>query len=882
MKYPNLLFILLLAAALPAQEPVPNPSEKGAAPLASPPPSGGGRGEVRAVIVGISDYQSPQITDLHFAHRDAEVFAEWLQSPAGGNVPADNVQLFTNERASRAAVITALYDLLDVCRPGDQLVFYFSGHGDVETKTRNNPGFLLAHDTPPNVYMAGAINLRDLQDIVGTLSERQVKVLLITDACHAGKLAGSAIGGTQATAYSLQQQFANEVKIMSCQPNEFSLEGEEWGGGRGVFSYHLIDALTGLADKNGDGTVNLLEAGRYLEETVPAATAPHPQMPVTSGDRLATLARVDAASLAALKQSKSGSTTLLSSSGSKGLEDEVLARADSLTRARYHAFKMALKGNKLLENNDSCADAHFRYLIGQEVLAPLHGLMRRNFAVALLDEVQQALNALLADDPYEANNWRYNPDKYDRYPEYLQRAMELLGERHHLQRALSSKKRYFEGYRLARSLTDEAMPATIRDSIRTVGKALLLEAATLEPDAAYIPHTIGSLYRWASPVQTDSLVKYMSQAIELSPAWILPYVDIATEWSNSQNNLDESARWLMAALKINPNSYLLQERLSWLRQWQNRTDESLEISQKMIAEKPDLFNAYATAGVTCLMRKEFLKAEKFFTKAIELDSNPNGNWAIEFTIVALGKTRRLSQALEWGERFVNDSTVETNLKSHFLLDLLVACWDSRRNDLVEQYAGRVEKLNVIGPHSAVAKLYKALVKITGGAEDAGLALLDALSKENPSDGALQIKALEMQAVVASKQDAYRADSLFRKAIEYTKDLSWLDIRIHNILESARFHYGQFLLAQNRDAVALNQFKTGLEEEPLGYYPAYGMALFAAKQGKKNEALDWLEKALDNWYPIPGPILEEPLFKKLRKSKRFKAMMEKHFPDDFKK
>ncbi|MBK9017573.1 MAG: hypothetical protein IPM82_27970, partial [Saprospiraceae bacterium] len=26
---------------------------------------------------------------------------------------------------------------------------------------------------------------------------------------------------------------ANEVKILSCQPSRFSLEGEQWGGGRG-------------------------------------------------------------------------------------------------------------------------------------------------------------------------------------------------------------------------------------------------------------------------------------------------------------------------------------------------------------------------------------------------------------------------------------------------------------------------------------------------------------------------------------------------------------------------------------------------------------------------------------------------------------------------
>ena len=39
---------------------------------------------------------------------------------------------------------------------------------------------------------------------------------------------------------------------MSCQPNEYSIEGEQWGGGRGAFSYHLVDALYGLADANAD------------------------------------------------------------------------------------------------------------------------------------------------------------------------------------------------------------------------------------------------------------------------------------------------------------------------------------------------------------------------------------------------------------------------------------------------------------------------------------------------------------------------------------------------------------------------------------------------------------------------------------------------------
>ena len=65
---------------------------------------------------------------------------------------------------------------------------------------------------------------------------------------------------------------------------------------------------------------------------------------------------------------------------------------------------------------------------------------------------------------------------------------------------------------------------------------------------------------------------------------------------------------------------------------------------------------------------------------------------------------------------------------------------------------------------------------------------------------------------------------------------------------------------------------------MGPWGEYGFALLAAKKGKGQEALDWLEKSLDNFYPDSESILEEPLFKKIRNTKRFKTMMVKHFPE----
>ena len=142
----------------------------------------------RAVVIGISDYQEPLIPDLKYAHRDAEAFANWLRSPAGGSVPEENILLHTNEAATNAEIIVSLDWLIEESKKGDRAFIYFSGHGDVERITKYNNGYLLGYDSPPAVYGAGAFAVNYLKDIIATLSDNDVQVFLISDACRAGKI----------------------------------------------------------------------------------------------------------------------------------------------------------------------------------------------------------------------------------------------------------------------------------------------------------------------------------------------------------------------------------------------------------------------------------------------------------------------------------------------------------------------------------------------------------------------------------------------------------------------------------------------------------------------------------------------------------------------
>ena len=55
---------------------------------------------IYAVVIGISDYQDPAIPDLRFADKDAEAFANFLRSPAGGSLDADHLQVLTNSQTT--------------------------------------------------------------------------------------------------------------------------------------------------------------------------------------------------------------------------------------------------------------------------------------------------------------------------------------------------------------------------------------------------------------------------------------------------------------------------------------------------------------------------------------------------------------------------------------------------------------------------------------------------------------------------------------------------------------------------------------------------------------------------------------------------------------
>lgn len=566
---------------------VASTQQRGASPLPTAKNSQmhSGQTSIFAVVVGISDYQDPSIPDLHFADKDAEAFSNYLRSEAGGKLDGDHLKILINEEATLGKFAASLDWLLEVCKENDRAFIYFSGHGDVERKTISLPGYLLCWDAPAHIYMSGgAFNLRDLEEMVTTLSaQNKVKTIVIVDACHAGKLSGTGIGGAQITGANLARQYSNETKLLSCQPNEFSIEGEQWGGGRGAFSYHLLEGLYGLADKNSDGVITTGEIDRYLEDHVTPEVLPMYQSPVILGNKTEQLSKVSKEFTAKFQKGRNALMANLAATDSRGIENEVLSDVDTTIQKVYHLFKKSVNEKIFFSENKAtaCADYYFEKLIAEPKINKLHNAMRRNYAAALQDEAQQMLNREMASDVNELLIPRKTKaSRYLYYPRCLQRASELLGSQHYMYKSLQARKLFFEGYVLA-------IGHRVPDS--TIGRQALSKydsALQWLPDMPLVYMQKSWVYA-INLLNIDSSEYYARKAIELYPIWLLPNTQIA---------------------------YLL---FGKFKQFE-RARPYLENAMKLDSMAPLVWNTW---GNYYFEQKKYAESENYYLKSIQLDSN---------------------------------------------------------------------------------------------------------------------------------------------------------------------------------------------------------------------------------------------------------------------
>ena len=234
-------------------------------------------GNTYAIIVGISNYK--YITPLSFADQDALLFKEFLQSKAGGNIKEENILLLLNDDARASTHPRIRHWITDLKKPkkGDKVYFYFAGHGDA---IDGDEYFFLLQDCNPagdkNNYVGGMASVLQMYNIKSyiknVLTDKGIQVIIIWDACRTNELPGGA-DGQKTLQQGIAEKNNGEIMILSASAGETAIENNMYAHGHGLFTYYLIDGLSGAADKmevggNEDNKVDISELDTYVKMKV--------------------------------------------------------------------------------------------------------------------------------------------------------------------------------------------------------------------------------------------------------------------------------------------------------------------------------------------------------------------------------------------------------------------------------------------------------------------------------------------------------------------------------------------------------------------------------------------------------------------------------------
>jgi hypothetical protein len=224
-------------------------------------------GRYIAVVIGINSYGGywPPLSN---AVSDAQEIANVLKN----NYVFDSVITITDNQATRSNIIHALESLTSVVKNDDNLLIYYSGHG--QFKKELNKGYWVPVDAKSN-SIADFISNNEVKTFVGGIPSKHT--LLISDACFAGDIfRGKPTESIPFDPNNMERYYrevynkTSRIAITSGGVEEVEDAGRE---GHSIFTYYLLKSLKENKNK-------YLDAGQLFNDFRIAVTNNSEQTPL--------------------------------------------------------------------------------------------------------------------------------------------------------------------------------------------------------------------------------------------------------------------------------------------------------------------------------------------------------------------------------------------------------------------------------------------------------------------------------------------------------------------------------------------------------------------------------------------------------------------------
>ncbi|MBW4434306.1 MAG: SUMF1/EgtB/PvdO family nonheme iron enzyme [Pelatocladus maniniholoensis HA4357-MV3] len=208
-----------------------------------------------AFLVGVNRYVDSGISDLNFCVNDVLVLGQTLESLGYEVVTLHDQQDWNHPRfPNRNNVEARLKHVCDAVQPDDLLWVHFACHGTVvKTAANHTEPILITCDTQINLLEQQALPVAKVEQYMKASQAR--RFLLTLDACHTGLDIGRDLLADPEFIHNVYEQAEGFALIAASTAQQRAFEWREKQ--HGVFTYHLLEALSGQADRAGKNFVTV-------------------------------------------------------------------------------------------------------------------------------------------------------------------------------------------------------------------------------------------------------------------------------------------------------------------------------------------------------------------------------------------------------------------------------------------------------------------------------------------------------------------------------------------------------------------------------------------------------------------------------------------------
>ena len=236
-----------------------------------------------ALIVGITNYKN--IPLAIYADNDAKMFSDFAYRSLG--VSRDKIKLLVNETANFVEIKKTIKRWLqNEIKSGETDVYlFFAGHGLVSDNQKDL--YLLPYDGEPSLLDDTSIKRSELFSIISESNPKSVTAFL--DTCYSGLTRENKMLIASARPLKIMAEentIPININLITAAANNEIANGLE-AAEHGMFSYYLMEGLSGNADNDNDKNITLGELYSYLSEKVKdkSTRIGRQQNPQLSGDK---------------------------------------------------------------------------------------------------------------------------------------------------------------------------------------------------------------------------------------------------------------------------------------------------------------------------------------------------------------------------------------------------------------------------------------------------------------------------------------------------------------------------------------------------------------------------------------------------------------------